>query len=138
MPAKVSPLDRARVRLSGPIVDKVSHLARLAGVTSSDIVNYVLSEVLTDDGPEAPPADAPPATPMPHRVRRRREPAAVIPITRGQQAPAPVRMTLEELRRRADGVCEHARAARAMAAEACLAAARARDRATASLQTVNP
>jgi hypothetical protein len=132
MPGKVRSLDRARICLSGSVLEHVSNLARLAGVSCSDIVNYVLSEVLTGDTrPEALPGAAPPAT---GRASRRARPADVIPITRNHRPPA--RMELAELRRRAAGVREHARAARARAADACRAAGRARERAGALLDIV--
>jgi hypothetical protein len=145
MPGKVRPIDRARIRLTGPLLDKVAYLARLAGVTASDIVNYVLGEVLTDDAqpeaqPEAPPTptQAPPAPrqapPAPRRGTRRTGPADVIPISRRQPARVPARMEMAELRHRAVDAREHARAARARATDACVAAARARDRAMAALQ----
>jgi hypothetical protein len=131
MPGKVRSLDRARIYLSGPVLGHVSNLARLAGVTCSDIVNYVLTEVLTGETQaEALPGAVPPA---PGRTGRRARPADVIPITRKRP---PARLELAELRQRADGAREHARAARARAADACRAASQARERAGALLDLV--
>lgn len=67
MPGKVRPLDRHYVRLTDHALAHVEHLARLAGVSPSDVINYVVSEVfesgLPGDGREEatvrPPRTAP-------------------------------------------------------------------------------
>jgi hypothetical protein len=131
MPDKIRQLDRARIHLSGAVLDQVTNLARLAGVTCSDIVNYVLSEVLADDAqPEVPDAAR---SRIPGRTRRRTRPADVIPISRRERAGTPASMTMSDLRRRAAGTREHARQVRARAVSACQAAGRARERASAIL-----
>jgi hypothetical protein len=67
VPGKVRPLDRHYVRLTDHALAHVEHLARLAGVSPSDVINYVVSEVfesgLPGDGREEatvrPPRPAP-------------------------------------------------------------------------------
>jgi hypothetical protein len=44
MPGRVRRLDRLYVRLSDQMLTHVDHLAHLAGVSASDVINYVLSE----------------------------------------------------------------------------------------------
>jgi hypothetical protein len=83
MPARVHAIDRRYIRLSDPLLSRVEHLARLAGVTASDVVTFVLTEAFEDGSlPQPAPADdPPPAEPLaaPHR-----HPADVIAITRAR------------------------------------------------------
>jgi hypothetical protein len=82
MAGKVHTLDHRPIRLSEPVRQTIERLARLANVTPSEIVDFILTEVLEEAGlPEqadAPPAGAPRA--------RSGEPAAVIPITSARRA----------------------------------------------------
>ena len=85
MAGKIRPLDHRPIRLSEPVRQTIERLARLANVTPSEIVDFILSEVLEEAGlpeqlPDAPPAAA--AT----QGSRSAEPAAVIPITSARRA----------------------------------------------------
>ena len=83
MAGKIHPLDHRPIRLSEPVRQTIERLARLANVTPSEIVDFILTEVLEEAGlPEQLP-DAPPAVPQRDRSV---EPAAVIPITSARRA----------------------------------------------------
>lgn len=124
MPGRVRRLDRHYVRLSSHTLAHVEHLARLAGVSSSDVINYVLSEVFEGGLPAADRAGVPPTPPIAPAVSSRRRPAEVIPITRrhrveaGRAEPvtiqdqADLRERASEARRLALGARERAAAAR--------------------------
>jgi hypothetical protein len=86
MPGRVRPQDQRLIRLSDTMLGKVEHLARLAGVSASDVVEFVLIEVFDGDGfldpspPDGREADPPlrkPGASVPSR-----SPADVISITR--------------------------------------------------------
>src|SRR5687767_14568072 len=80
MPSRVRSIDRGYIRLSEPVRAQVEYLARLAGVGTGDIVNFVLSEMLELDDAAAPP---PPVRQRGPAVRARpRRQADVIPIDR--------------------------------------------------------
>jgi hypothetical protein len=68
------------VRLSPRLYASVERLAALAGVTPSDVVEFVLGEIF--EGDLAAPATPPPAPPG----ASSRPPARVIPITRARHA----------------------------------------------------
>ena len=83
MAGKIHPLDHRPIRLSEPVRQTIERLARLANVTPSEIVDFILTEVLEEAGlpeqlPDAPPAVAP--------RDRTVEPAAIIPITSARRA----------------------------------------------------
>jgi hypothetical protein len=83
MASKIRPLDHRPIRLSEPVRQTIERLARLANVTPSEIVDFILTEVLDEaDLPEQLP-DAPPAV---AHGGRSAEPAAVIPITSARRA----------------------------------------------------
>jgi hypothetical protein len=75
MPGHVRSLDRRRIRLNEPLLAHVEYLARLAGVSPDDIVNFVLTEVLEVGDP---PLSMPAAARRP--PRRPDRPADIIPI----------------------------------------------------------
>jgi hypothetical protein len=118
MSARVHLIDRRYIRLSDPLRSHVEHLARLAGVTASDVVTFVLTEAL-EDGSLRPPAPAdvqPEPAPAPAPPRRR---ADVIPITRARRVESQrilERLDASYLRRQAADLRRVARAARARAA----------------------
>lgn len=143
MPGRVRSLDRRRIRLNDALQAHIEYLARLAGVSPDDIVNFVLSEVLEIDEPSQPaPGAARRPTPRPSH------PADVIPITRRRVPPGkPLAVSPDPLpaldlrdasylRRQAAEARLHARAARAHAADVCHAAKGARSRADQALQTL--
>ena len=80
MSGKIRPLDQRSIRLSEPVRQTIERLARLANVTPSEIVDFILTEVLEEAGLPDPLPDAPPA-PSTRGCRTGTEPAAVIPIT---------------------------------------------------------
>ena len=86
MLGKARPLDRRLIRLSDTMLGKVEHLARLAGVSPSDVVEFVLIEVFDGDGFLDPsPPDGREADPSPRKPGASvpsRSPADVISITR--------------------------------------------------------
>ena len=132
MPGKVRSIDRGYVRLSEPVRAQVEYLARLAGVGSGDIVNFVLSEMLEldDTAPPAPPVrrHRPSARPRPRRQ------ADVIPIARKRVplrcAPLVDLREIHHLRRHAAEVRRHAKELRTRAVQVRSAAAGARERAS--------
>jgi len=134
MPAKVRAIDHRYIRLNPSLLSHVEHLARLAGVTSSDVVTFVLTEAFEDGSlrPSAPADVQPEPAPFPTPPRRR---ADVIPITRarcGGPRGTLARLDASYLRRQAADLRQMARAVRERAARACHAAddARARSRST--------
>ena len=139
MAAKVRAIDRRYIRLSEPLQAHVEHLARLAGVTSSDVVTFVLTEAFEENralerSPETPPT--PPPAPRPQR-----RPADVIPLRRPpveKSAPGLTRALFYldpwYLRRQAAEVRGVARAVRARAAMVCNAAGSARAKATNAIE----
>jgi hypothetical protein len=86
MAGKVRPLDQRPIRLSEPVRLTIERLARLANVTPSEIVDFILTEVLQEAGLPDPLPDAPPASTATRSDRRAAEPAAVIPITSARRA----------------------------------------------------
>jgi hypothetical protein len=136
MSGKIRAIDGRYIRLSGPLRSHVEHLARLAGVTASDVVTFALTEAFEDGALRPPaPADVPPQpAPLPARPRRR---ADVIPITRARSSgPRWVLECLDAsyLRRQAADLRKIARAVRARAAQACHNADDARARSTNALK----
>ena len=143
MPNRIRTLDRHYIRLNDTLLEHVDRLARMAGVSSSDVLHFVLSEVFEGGLPASsddsgPVAEEPPVvTPEPVLPRRRapvRRPADVIPITRkalrGRPQPRLLQfLDLPYLRRHAADLRRHAQNARACAMEACIRATDARGRA---------
>jgi hypothetical protein len=83
MAGKIRPLDHRPIRLSEPVRQTIERLARLANVTPSEIVDFILSEVLEEAGlPEQLP-DTPPAAAS---GGRNAGPAPVIPISSARRA----------------------------------------------------
>jgi hypothetical protein len=127
MRPKVHHLGTNVVRLTPEVFIPVQRLARLAGVSASAIVEFLLSEVFRDDSlaselqPARPEVPAHRATPRPPR------PASVIPLWRARTARLGIGgPALAEIRAHARELCRHAREARGRAATACRRAARAR------------
>jgi hypothetical protein len=128
------------VRLSDAMLARVEHLAKLAHVTTSDVVNYVLAEVFESEDPPRPEVvDEPlrPAAPP----RRSRGPASVIPITRNRcPLPPPHRSIdflwgdLDYLRLQAADLRRAAQQVRAHAVDACGRASQARHQAQDALE----
>lgn len=118
---------------------RVDDLARMAGVSAHDVLNFVLSEVFESgvlgSEPGADPPEEFPTAPVHRRqAPRSRRPADVIPITRRHRKALPETRIFEfldlgYLRRQADEARRLARAARACAVEACGRANSARTRA---------
>ena len=104
------------LRLNERVLAPVRHLARMAGVSPEEIIEFVLAEVFE--------GDLVPAVP-----RRSGPPAAVIPISRGRTWPMN-EVDLFALRQSAESTRRRAREARRDAAAACDAAISARDMAT--------
>jgi hypothetical protein len=136
MPGRIRVFDGRFVRLSDAMLAKVEHLAKLANVTPSDVVNYVLAEVFEgEDLPRPEVVDEPPRPAEP--PRRSRGPASVIPITRNRcpLPPPPCRSIeslwgdLDYLRLQAADLRRAAQQVRAHAADACGRASQARHRA---------
>ena len=142
MPGRVRRLDRHYVRLSSHTLAHVEHLARLAGVSSSDVIHYVLSEVFEGGLPAADRADVSPTPPIAPAVPSRRRPAEVIPITRRHRVEAgraePVIPDHAGLRERASEVRRLAREARERAAAARGRADSAQERARQALSRSDP
>jgi hypothetical protein len=163
MPGKIRTFDRRFIRLSDTNLASVEHLARLAGVTPSDVVDFVLTEVLEGAclaDHELTERPGLPITPhVPHRAkapaRPCRRPADVIPIDRRHgclkesdppevhtqvRTAVPIVVPILEyrdltyLRRAALEVRGLARTTRAHAVEACHRATCARDRAATVLE----
>ena len=134
MPARVRAIDHRYIRLDPSLQSHVEHLARLAGVTSSDVVTFVLTEAFEESGAlERPPETRATPAPVPRRQRR---PADVIPIRRSRRYPAPQVLAHFDppyLRRQAAEVLGLARALRTRADEARAAAVNARAMAAAAL-----
>ena len=86
MPGKIRPLDHRPIRLSEPVRQTIERLARLANVTPSEIVDFILSEVLEEAGLPDPLPDVPPAASATRGGRSASEPAAVIPITSARRS----------------------------------------------------
>jgi hypothetical protein len=137
MPNRIRTLDRHYVRLNDTMMEHVDRLARMAGVSPSDVLQFVLSEVF-EAGLPANSDDSGPVTeesPEPVLPRRRvRRPADVIPITRkaARDRPQPRVLRFVDpayLRRQAADLCRHAQNTRACAVEACDRATDARARA---------
>jgi hypothetical protein len=127
MPSKIrrlAPVLRLNERVLGP----VRYLARMAGVSPAEIIEFLLEEILEGDVA----ALVPPAPPAPPRRR-----AAVIPITRARRGPTGTvgvdAFDLHALRQGAEQVRHRAQEARRDAAAACDAADAARERAANAL-----
>ena len=86
MAGKVRPLDHRPIRLSEPVRLTIERLARLANVTPSEIVDFILTEVLQEAGLPDPLPEAPPASLATRGSRSTGEPATVIPITSARRA----------------------------------------------------
>jgi hypothetical protein len=132
MPGRIREVGGRLVRLSDAMLARVEHLAKLANVTTSDVVNYVLSEVFEGEDQAQPEAVAEPPRPVARR-RRARGPADVIPITRSRcplpPAPGSIEFLfgdLRYLRLQAADLRQSARQLRADAVDACGRAVRAR------------
>jgi hypothetical protein len=131
MPGRIPKIGGRFVRLSEAMLARVEHLAKLANVSTSDVVNYVLAEVFEEET-QSPPeavAESPGANPSSRRSR----PADVIPITRNRCPLPPPRGSiefllgdLEYLRLQAAELRRSAQRVRANAADACDRADRAR------------
>jgi hypothetical protein len=81
MNGKIRPLDQRSVRLSEPVRQTIERLARLANVTPSEIVDFILTEVLQEAGlPDPVPADPE------DRPARHAGPADVVPITSARRS----------------------------------------------------
>jgi hypothetical protein len=135
MPGRIREVGGRFVRLSEAMLARVERLAKLANVTTSDVVNYVLVEVF--EGEDQPQPEAVPEPPRPAGPRRRpRGPARVISITRNR-CPLPPRPgsiefllgDLGYLRLQAAALRKSAQKVRANAADACGRADRARHKA---------
>ena len=85
MPGKIRPLDQRPIRLSEPVRRTIDRLARLANVTPSEIVDFILTEVLQEAALPDPTPDAPPAHPA-ARGCRPSGPASVVPITSARRS----------------------------------------------------
>jgi hypothetical protein len=133
MSGKIRRLSSEIVRLRPSTLALVRRLANLASVSVSDVVDFVLVEVLHDEAIEG----YSPSPAMPARPRRT---ATVIPIDR--RRPRRIATTSEWLRQldlpglrtRAREVRDRSHAARERAQSARLSAAAARDRAAHALQ----
>jgi hypothetical protein len=119
---KVRALDRRLIRLSDPVAAQVEYLARLAGVSTGAIVEFILTEVFESGDDESPAVPAPEAVTPPRPGR----PADVIPISRKHPADPARVQDPTPLRRKADAARARASAARAHAAAAHDRAERAR------------
>jgi hypothetical protein len=86
MASKIRALDHRPIRLSEPVRQTIERLARLANVTPSEIVDFILTEVLQEAGLPDPLPDAPPASSAPRADRSTSEPATVVPITSARRA----------------------------------------------------
>jgi hypothetical protein len=126
MPSKIRRLDPV-LRLNERVLGPVRHLARMAGVSPAEIIEFMLEEVFEGAG----------ALPAPARPSRARGPAAVIPIARARNR-ALRALHLPALRRGAERVRDRAREARRHAAAACAAASAARTRAVRALDREVP
>jgi hypothetical protein len=135
MAQKVRRLE-APVRLSRRVLDPIERLARLSGVSASDIVEYILTELFEGDVTDAATASTPPPEVAPERRRRSgpgRTNVISIARARGRRTRDGRRdgHDMAALRRTAEHARERARVARRHAGEACRAAEAARERASA-------
>ena len=80
MQGKIRPLDHRPIRLSEPVRQTIDRLARLANVTPSEIVDFILTEVLQEAGLPDPIPDEPSGRPAAGGYRHT-GPASVVPIT---------------------------------------------------------
>jgi hypothetical protein len=81
MTGKIRPLDQRSIRLSEPVRQAIEQLARLANVTPSEIVDFILTEVLQEAGLPGPvPAD------QDRPAARHSGPADVVPITSARRS----------------------------------------------------
>ena len=127
MPLKVRRLPPV-VRLSDRVLGPVQRLARMAGVSPSEIVEFVLEELFEGDV-APPPAPAPAVSARPPRL------ATVTPITRARRHRGAALVDLRALRSHAEQVRQRAQRAREHATAACEAAGSARARASRGLLT---
>jgi hypothetical protein len=123
MPSKIRRLQPS-LRLNERVLGPVRHLARMAGVSPAEIIEFLLEEIF--EGEVAPLA---PPVPAPRRAR-----APVIPISRAR-AWTPRGFDLGALRRGAEVVRSRAQQARRHAAAACDAAGTARENAARLLRS---
>jgi hypothetical protein len=120
------------VRLSNRLFVSVQRLARLAGVSCSEIVEVILEEIFEGDLTLRPPSVRPGAVTRPSAINRAGR-GTVIPIERARgfrtaNAAADPRDS-RALRQWSTELRQRARQARERAAAACAAAERARDKA---------
>ena len=120
MPTRIRRLDPG-LRLNDRVLGPVQRLARMAGVSPAEIIEFLLEEIL--EGEVAPPAP-PPARPR----------AAIIPITRARSFQRAGRaLDLTALRHQAQDLRHRAREARQHAVAACQAAGAAREKSARAL-----
>jgi hypothetical protein len=147
MAGRIRAIDCRFIRLTDPVRANVDRLARLAGVTGSEVVNFVLTEVFAEaDDADGTVAPAPTPSPVPVPRRRARGPADVIPITRRETTkhatvarehevpPGRIDLDLGYLRLLAADARRIAQKVRVDAAAACCRADRARDKANRALE----
>jgi hypothetical protein len=131
MAGKVRSLSPDTVRLRRNVLEPLQRLAHLAGVSVSEVVEFVLMEVLHDD-PIGPAQTTPLATDSKASAPLHRKPATVIPLVRARPRRVPALLArlrevdLARLRQRAVEAREHARMVRQRAESACRSAANAR------------
>jgi len=115
MPTRIRRLDPG-LRLNDRVLAPVQRLARMAGVSPAEIIEFLLEEIF--EGDVAPPVLAPPPT---------RPRAAIIPITRARGFKRAGRgIDLAALRQQAEGLRRRAQEARQRGTAACEAASAAR------------
>jgi hypothetical protein len=82
MTGKIRSLDQRSIRLSEPVRQTIERLARLANVTPSEIVDFILTEVLQEAGlPDPLPTD-----PHERPAVKHSGPADVVPITSARRS----------------------------------------------------
>jgi hypothetical protein len=147
MPGRIHKAGGSVVRLNAAMLARVEHLAKLAHVTPSDVVNYVLAEVFEGEGQDQSRPEIVDESPGPvGPPRRSRGPASVIPITRNRCPLPPPRGSigsveflcgdLDYLRLQAADLRRVAQQVRAHAVDACGKANQARHLAQDSLNRV--
>jgi hypothetical protein len=138
MPARIRRLATNVVRLNTQVFVQVQNLAGLAGVSPSEIVEFVMMEVLQDDPgfPVLAPSCPVPVAPGSPRPGLRKTPARVSPIGRRQARRASVgclsgsrTVDLGETRRHASELRRRSQEARGRAESVRRKAAQARARA---------
>ena len=106
MPGKIRPLDQRPIRLSEPVRQTIERLARLANVTPSEIVDFILTEVLEEAGLPEPLPDCSARVPTLRRRRalgvRRTWSRSPAPVGPSSDSSSPV---LRAIRCRRQGPC---------------------------------